>query len=66
MDYHRVGPKEGPPLIERVEGIHYDPHRSADIAMVASSNHRRWILATENMKKGDLVKTSGVLTDVPG
>ena len=66
MDYARVGPKEGPPLIERVEGIYYDPHRSSDIAMVGSGNNRRWILATENMKTGDLVKTSGEVTDTPG
>ena len=66
VDEKRTGPKSGPPLVERVLRIQYDPHRSADIALVGSGNHKRYILATENMKAGDLIKTSGEIPDVPG
>lgn len=34
------------------------PYRSGDIAMVATGNRKRWIIATENMQTGDLIKTS--------
>ncbi|NXL94729.1 RM02 protein, partial [Alectura lathami] len=34
------------------------PRRSADIALVAGGNRKRWIIATENMQPGDLIKNS--------
>ncbi|XP_048452564.1 39S ribosomal protein L2, mitochondrial [Rhincodon typus] len=33
--------------------------RSADIALLAGGSRKRWIIATENMEPGDVVKTSG-------
>ncbi|KAG9472835.1 hypothetical protein GDO78_016760 [Eleutherodactylus coqui] len=44
---------------EVVTQVRYDPCRSADIALVAGGKRKRWIIATENMKVGDLIKTSG-------
>ncbi|NXE99445.1 RM02 protein, partial [Menura novaehollandiae] len=34
------------------------PCRSADIALVAGGNRKRWIIATENMQPGDTIKNS--------
>ncbi|XP_041044079.1 39S ribosomal protein L2, mitochondrial [Carcharodon carcharias] len=53
--------KEGEPFEEKVVQIRYDPCRSADIALLAGSSRKRWIIATENMEAGDIVKTSGLI-----
>lgn len=37
------------------------PIRSADIALVAGGSRKRWIIATENMESGDVIKTSGTI-----
>lgn len=66
VDFKRVGPKEGDPLVEKVLSVRYDPCRSADIAVVAGGEHKRYILASQNMKTGDLIKTSGKLTRMAG
>lgn len=55
----RVGPKEGPPLVEKILSIQYDPCRTARIALVATGNNARYIIATSTMKEGDLISTSG-------
>lgn len=62
VDFKRTGPKEGEPLVEQVLKVTYDPCRTANIAIVAGGNDKRYILASENMKPGDLIKTSGKLT----
>ena len=66
VDFKRTGPKEGEPLVEQVQRVRYDPCRTADIAIVAGGNHKRYILASQNMKTGDLIKTSGKLTRMAG
>lgn len=53
--------KEGHPFEEKVVEVRYDPCRSADIALIAGGNRKRWIIATENMQAGDIIKTSGVI-----
>ncbi|KAM4599986.1 large ribosomal subunit protein uL2m [Fundulus diaphanus] len=53
--------KEGHPFEEKVVEVRYDPCRSADIALLAGGNRKRWIIATENMQAGDIIKTSGVI-----
>lgn len=53
--------KESKPFEEKVVEVRYDPCRSADIALVAGGNRKRWIIATENMQAGDVIKTSGVI-----
>nr|AFM86596.1 39S ribosomal protein L2, mitochondrial-like protein [Callorhinchus milii] len=52
---------EGKPFQEKVVDVRYDPCRSADIAMVAGGSRKRWIIATENMKPGDVLTTSGYI-----
>jgi large subunit ribosomal protein L2 len=38
--------------------VRRDPNRSSHIALVAGANGKRWILATENMKAGQIISTS--------
>nr|SVE75366.1 EOG090X0COM [Daphnia dolichocephala] len=59
IDNCRHGPKEGPPLVEKVLGIQYDPCQSAKTALVASGDRLRYIVASSTMKTGDLISTSG-------
>jgi large subunit ribosomal protein L2 len=66
VDFTRSGPKEGEALVERVQAVRYDPCRTSDIAIVASGNRKRYILASQNMKVGDLIKTSSKVTRMAG
>ncbi|XP_034619879.1 39S ribosomal protein L2, mitochondrial isoform X2 [Trachemys scripta elegans] len=62
IDFQRlryVPGAESGPYEEKVIQVRYDPCRSADIALVAGGKQKRWIIATENMQPGDLLKTSG-------
>ncbi|KAI9558175.1 hypothetical protein GHT06_014928 [Daphnia sinensis] len=59
VDKCRHGPKEGPPLVEKILAIQYDPCQSAKIALVASGDKVRYIIASSTMKAGDLISTSG-------
>lgn len=51
--------REDSPFQEKVVEVRYDPCRSADIALVAGGKRKRWLIATENMKVGDLITSSG-------
>ncbi|XP_072293327.1 large ribosomal subunit protein uL2m [Eucyclogobius newberryi] len=53
--------KQDKPFEEKVIEVRYDPCRSADIALVAGGERKRWIIATENMQEGNIIKTSGVI-----
>lgn len=41
-------------------------YRSADIALIAGGNRKRWIIATENMQAGNVIKTSGAIGRMAG
>ncbi|XP_064632879.1 large ribosomal subunit protein uL2m-like [Lineus longissimus] len=62
IDWKRRGNDDGSKMVEKVIEICYDPNRSANIALVAQGEDKRYIIATENMKKGDLIKSS---SDIP-
>ena len=64
VDFKRVGPSSGPPLVEKVIDIIKSRDRTGFIALVAHANVKRYILATENMKIGDLIRTSGEIPRV--
>lgn len=66
VKYDRDGPDSGPPQEEKVLSVLFDGHRSANIALVGSSDELRYIIATENMKPGDIIKTSGAIPRNPG
>ncbi|XP_035179004.1 39S ribosomal protein L2, mitochondrial [Oxyura jamaicensis] len=55
IDFQRLRYEEG---TEKVVSVRYDPCRSADIALVAGGNRKRWIIATENMQPGDIIRNS--------
>ena len=65
VDFKRVGPKSGPPLVEKVIDIIKPKDRTAYLALVAHGDVKRYILATENMKVGDLIRTSCEIPRVP-
>jgi len=60
VDFKRVGPPQGsgPPLVEKVIELVRPRDRTAFLALVAHGNSKRYILATQNMKVGDLIRTS--------
>jgi large subunit ribosomal protein L2 len=62
----RKGPSSGPPLIERVIRIINSDCHTAKVASIGHGNTLRYILATENLKVGDLVKTSNEIPKNPG
>ena len=66
IDWHRVGPSEGPPQEERVIQIIKDGCRTAHVALVAYGDKLKYILATENMKPGDIIRTSSHIPRIPG
>jgi len=65
MDFKRVGPTSGPPLVEKVIEIIQSRDRTGYIALVAHGDTKRYILATENMKVGDLIRTSCEIPRIP-
>ncbi|KAF9422490.1 hypothetical protein HW555_001888 [Spodoptera exigua] len=65
IEWLRDGPKEGPPQEEKVIQVMEDGCRTAHIALVAVGDKLKYILATENMKAGDIIKTSRELPRNP-
>lgn len=66
VKYDRDGPTEGPPQEERVIDVIFDGHRTAKVAVVGHGDTLRYIIATENMKPGDIIKTSRTIPRNPG
>lgn len=62
IDRFRKPNTDGTPFVEKVFCRRYDPCRTSDLALVAGGDKIRWILATENMKIGDIIKSHG---DIP-
>lgn len=56
---------ENSPFVERVLDIVDDETRTVFIALVANGNFKRYILASENMKAGDLIKTHNEIPKNP-
>ena len=52
-------------MVEKVLKISYDPCQSARIALVATEDRVRFIIATTAMKEGDLISTSGEIPRIP-
>ncbi|PSN35212.1 hypothetical protein C0J52_16891 [Blattella germanica] len=65
IHWKRVGPKEGEPIEERVIQIIDDGCRTAKVALIAGGDELKYYLATENMKPGDIIKTSGHIPRIP-
>lgn len=61
--YHQIqwlrdGPTEGPPKEEKILKVFKDGCRTADVALVASGTELKYIIATNNMKEGDIIRTT--------
>jgi len=65
VDWKRVGPKEGPPQEEKIVKIIKDGCRTSFVALVAHGDKLKYILATENMKAGDIIRTSCHIPRIP-
>ncbi|EFO20323.1 hypothetical protein LOAG_08167 [Loa loa] len=66
IDFHRRGPKEPDATYdERVIEVRRDPNRTCSIALVAGWEGKRWILATENMKAGQIISTTCYIPESP-
>ncbi|XP_017785629.1 PREDICTED: 39S ribosomal protein L2, mitochondrial [Nicrophorus vespilloides] len=65
VQWKREGPKEGPPKVEKVVKIIVDGCRTSHIALIAHENELKYYLATENMKPGDLIRTSMHIPRIP-
>ena len=66
IDTLRRGPTSGPPLVERVIRIQDSDCHTSKVALIGHGNTLRYILATENMKVGDLLRTSCEIPKNPG
>lgn len=66
VQYVRDGPATGPALEEKVIEVFRCMHRTANIALVAAGSELKYILATVNMKAGDILKTSRFIPKIPG
>lgn len=66
VQFERDGPKEGPPQIEKVIDVIFDGCRTAKVALVAVGDQLKYIIASENMKPGDLIKSSRFIPRIPG
>lgn len=66
IKWMRDGPSDGPPQLEKVMEVLFDGCRTAKVALVAVENEMKYILATENMKSGDILKTSRFIPRIPG
>jgi len=65
VQFARDGPKEGPPQLEKVIDILFDGCRTAKVALVAIGDTLKYIIASENMKAGDVIKTSKFIPRIP-
>lgn len=66
IEWQRFGPKEGPPKVEKVLKIIKDGCRTSFVALVGGEDKLKYYLATENMKEGDIIKTSSHIPRNPG
>lgn len=64
VKYDREGPKKGEQE-ERVIDVMFDGHRSAKVALVGYGDQLKYIIATENMKPGDLIRSSHFIPRIP-
>lgn len=65
IQHVRDGPSEGAPQIEKVIDVIDDGCRTAKVALVSHDDTLKYIIATENMKPGDLIKSSRAIPRIP-
>lgn len=65
-DDHYPEAEETQGVEEKVLRIHPDPIRTAHLALVGTGNHKRYIIAHQNMKEGDIIKTNRDIPTISG
>lgn len=63
VDFNRLGPSEDEDLYEKVLWIGRDLYRSAHFALVANGTLKRYVLAHDGMKVGDVIKSTRIIPD---
>lgn len=58
VDFVRTGPTSGPPFEEKVYEIIRDGMQTAFVALVANGVNKRWIIATEGVHVGDIIRST--------
>lgn len=68
VDLKRFGPtgEHDPPRVDRVLEILNCGCRTSKVALVGCGTSLKYIIATVNMKPGDLLLTSGYIPRIPG
>lgn len=56
---------DGEDLVEKVIALRYDPCRDSVLALAAHAEQLRWLIATSNMREGDLIRTSTQIPENP-
>lgn len=64
IDFKRHAPENGT-FEEKVYNVRYDPWNTHLIALVANGGHKRWIVASEFTKPGDIITTHNFLPEFP-
>lgn len=64
IDLNYLGEK-GETVEEKVFKVRHDPFSTALLALVAREGHQRWIIASENMKPGDIITTKNEIPKNP-
>lgn len=64
VDFKRHAPENGT-FREKVYNVRYDPFYSNLIALVANKGDKRWIVASEFTKPGDVITTHNYLPEFP-
>lgn len=64
IDFKRFAPVDGE-FKEKVYVVRYDPWNSHLIALVANNGNKRWIIASEFTKPGDVITTHDILPEFP-
>lgn len=64
-DMVRTANEDGSPREERVLMLRYDPLRTPRLALVSDNERTRWIMATEGINVGDIIRTYSELPRNP-
>lgn len=65
LEVHRTNFSDAETVDEKVVEIRKDRNRSGFIAMLAHKTEKRWVMATENLKVGSIVRGSRRLESIP-
>ncbi|CAG2175334.1 unnamed protein product, partial [Oppiella nova] len=65
IDYKKTPNEDGSVVEEKVFSVRYDPLRTSKLALVAGGEKVRWIIASETMQTGDIIRTFSAIPRNP-